>query len=106
MKIHVARLISQESNKFVLTENVAHWKSKDPLWHLGTWSVGMEVMGWWLDLMILEVFSNFSAGQNHGIIEHVTGVAYSSISRHRRQVFNHSGVKKYLETFLIQTIIN
>ena len=28
------------------------------MWHWGTWSVGMVGMGWWLDQMILEVFSS------------------------------------------------
>jgi len=30
----------------------------------------MVVMDWWLDVVISVVFSNFSAGQNHGILEH------------------------------------
>jgi len=28
------------------------------VWHWGTWLVGMVVVGWWLDWMILEVFPN------------------------------------------------
>jgi len=28
------------------------------IWHWGTWLVGMMGMSWWLDWMILEVFSN------------------------------------------------
>ena len=33
------------------------------MWTCGTWghgSVGMVMMGWWLDLMVLVVFSNFN----------------------------------------------
>ena len=28
------------------------------MWHQVTWSVGTVGMGWWLDLVILVVFSN------------------------------------------------
>lgn len=30
------------------------------MWHLGMWFSGHVVMGWWLDLMILVIFSNLN----------------------------------------------
>ena len=30
------------------------------MWYWGTWSVGMVEVGWWLDLLILVVFSNLN----------------------------------------------
>ena len=43
------------------------------MWHWGTWSVGMVGTGWWLDYMILVVFSNF----NYSIILWLTSASCS-----------------------------
>ena len=34
---------------------------KGLMWHWGTWLVGMVVLGWWLDWIVLVIFSNLNA---------------------------------------------
>ena len=43
------------------------------MWHWGTWSVGMMGMGWWLDWMILEVFSNLNDSM---ILQHLLSLSF------------------------------
>ena len=41
-------------------EGMCSWSGPGAPFHLGTWSVGAVGIGWWLDLVIIEVFSNLS----------------------------------------------